>query len=467
MSRFIHDDFMLTNEAARSLYHENAEGLPIIDYHCHLNPQQIAEDIRFRDISDLWLSGDHYKWRALRANGVAEKYVTGDAPAWEKFEKWAETVPYTMRNPLYHWTHIELMRTFGIEKTLSPATAREIFEECNSMLAQPGFSAKGLIRKFNVEAICTTDDPVDDLRWHKKIAQEPFGTKVLPTWRPDKAIAIENPAAYKDYVEKLGEAADMEIRTYSDMVEALRKRHLYFEMAGCRLSDHGLDTFHATDYTESEIEAIFSKVMSGQAPVAEELEKFRSAGLHDLAVMDAESGWAQQFHMGVIRNNRSSLMRSFGPDAGTDSILDLQCAEAGNRFFDRLDSEGKLAKTILYCLNPKDVETVITMAYNFNDGSIPGKMQYGSGWWFLDQEDGMRKQMNALSVLGLLPRFVGMLTDSRSFVSYTRHEYFRRILCDLIGADIENGKLPSGEMERISQMVKDISYYNAKNYFNF
>lgn len=467
MSRFIHDDFMLTNEAARSLYHENAEGLPIIDYHCHLNPQQIAEDIRFRDISDLWLSGDHYKWRALRANGVAEKYVTGDAPAWEKFEKWAETVPYTMRNPLYHWTHIELMRTFGIEKTLSPATAREIFEECNSMLAQPGFSAKGLIRKFNVEAICTTDDPVDDLRWHKKIAEEPFGTKVLPTWRPDKAIAIENPAAYKDYVEKLGEAADMEIRTYSDMVEALRKRHLFFEMAGCRLSDHGLDTFHAADYTESEIEAIFSKVLSGQVPDAEELEKFRSAGLHDLAVMDAESGWAQQFHMGVIRNNRSSLMRSFGPDAGTDSILDLQCAEAGNRFFDRLDSEGKLAKTILYCLNPKDVETVITMAYNFNDGSIPGKMQYGSGWWFLDQEDGMRKQMNALSVLGLLPRFVGMLTDSRSFVSYTRHEYFRRILCDLIGADIENGKLPSGEMERISQMVKDISYYNAKNYFNF
>ena len=467
MSVFINEDFMLTNDAARSLYHENAESLPIIDYHCHLNPQQIAEDIRFRDISDLWLSGDHYKWRALRANGVAEKYVTGDAPAWEKFEKWAETVPYTMRNPLYHWTHIELMRTFGIGKTLSPATAREIFEECNSQLAQPGFSAKGLIRKFNVEAICTTDDPVDDLRWHKKIAEEPFGTKVLPTWRPDKAIAIENPAAYKDYVEKLGEAADMEIRTYSDMVEALRKRHLYFEMAGCKLSDHGLDTFHAADYTASEIEAIFSKVMSGQTPDAEELEKYRSAGLHDLAVMDAESGWAQQFHMGVIRNNRSSLMRSFGPDAGTDSILDLQCAEAGNRFFDRLDSEGKLAKTILYCLNPKDVETVITMAYNFNDGSIPGKMQYGSGWWFLDQEDGMRKQMNALSVLGLLPRFVGMLTDSRSFVSYTRHEYFRRILCDLIGADIENGKLPSGEMERISQMVKDISYFNAKNYFNF
>lgn len=467
MSRFINEDFMLTNDAAKSLYHENAESLPIIDYHCHLNPQQIAEDIRFRDISDLWLSGDHYKWRALRANGVAEKYVTGDAPAWEKFEKWAETVPYTMRNPLYHWTHIELMRTFGIDKTLSPATAREIFEECNSKLAQPGFSAKGLIRKFNVEAICTTDDPVDDLCWHKKIAEEPFGTKVLPTWRPDKAIAIENPAAYKDYVEKLGKAADMEISTYSDMIEALRKRHLFFEMAGCKLSDHGLDTFHAADYTEREIEAIFSKVMSGQTPDAEELEKFRSAGLHDLAVMDAESGWAQQFHMGVIRNNRSSLMRSFGPDAGTDSILDLQCAEAGNRFFDRLDSEGKLAKTILYCLNPKDVETVITMAYNFNDGSIPGKMQYGSGWWFLDQEDGMRKQMNALSVLGLLPRFVGMLTDSRSFVSYTRHEYFRRILCDLIGADIENGKLPSGEMERISQMVKDISYYNAKNYFNF
>ncbi|MBQ0043465.1 MAG: glucuronate isomerase [Bacteroidales bacterium] len=467
MKPFINDDFMLDSSAARELYHGNAEHLPIIDYHCHLNPQEIAQDKRFSDISELWLSGDHYKWRALRANGIEEKYVTGDAPAWDKFEKWAETVPYTMRNPLYHWTHIELMRAFGIDKLLSPATAREIFEECNAKLAEPEFSAKGLIRKFNVETICTTDDPADDLCWHKQIAEEPFGTKVLPTWRPDKSIMIEKPAAFKEYVAKLGEAADMDIHSYADLMDALRKRHHYFESLGCKLSDHGLDTFHAADYTDAEIESIFAKVLAGKAPDSEELEKFRSAGLHDLAVMDAESGWAQQFHMGVIRNNRSSLMRSFGPDAGTDSILDLQCAEAGNRFFDKLDSEGKLAKTILYCLNPKDVETVITMAYNFNDGSIPGKMQYGSGWWFLDQEDGMRKQMNALSVLGLLPRFVGMLTDSRSFVSYTRHEYFRRILCSVVGMDVEKGKLPASEMEFIGKMIQDISYYNAKNYFNF
>ncbi len=472
MSRFIHDDFMLTNDAAKSLYHENAEGLPIIDYHCHLNPQQIAQNIQFRDITQLWLidghAGDHYKWRAMRGNGVPEEYITGGKhSAWETFEKWAETMPYAMRNPLYHWSHLELSRVFGIDKVLNPKTAREIFEECNAMLATEEFRGQALIRKFNVETVCTTDDPADDLRWHRQIAENPFGTKVLPTWRPDKAMAIENPQAYKAYMEQLGAAAGMEIKSYKDLNEALQKRHDYFNEMGCRLSDHGLDTFYAEDYTESEIEAIFAKVMAGKTPTQEEIAKFRSAVFFDQGCMDAETDWTQQFHVGPLRNNNTAMFRSAGPDTGFDAIHDLPVAAAGHKFFDRLTLAGKLAKTILYCLNPKDNEVLMTMAYTFNDGTVPGKMQFGSGWWFLDQEDGMRKQMNALSALGLFSRFVGMLTDSRSFISYPRHEYFRRIMCDIIGNDLETGRLPESEMERISQMVKDVSYYNAKNYFNF
>jgi len=468
---FINENFMLSNETAKHLYHDYAKNLPIIDYHCHLVPEQIAKNIQFRDITQLWLVdghyGDHYKWRALRGNGVPEEYITGDKSSWEKFEKWAETVPYTMRNPLYHWTHLELSRVFGIDKILSPKTAREIYEECNAKLATEEFRGQALIRKFNVEVICTTDDPADDLRWHKEIAAHPFGTKVLPTWRPDKALAIENPQAYIEYMEALGKAAGMEIKSYRDLLEALQKRHDFFESMGCKLSDHGLDTFHSADYTDSEIENIFAKVMSGKDPSADELEKYRSAMLHDFAVMDAESDWAQQFHVGPIRNNNTRMFYSVGPDTGYDAINDLRIAEAGHRFFDRLTLEGKLAKTILYCLNPKDNEVMVAIAYTFNDGSIPGKMQFGSGWWFLDQEDGIRKQMNALSMQGLFSRFVGMLTDSRSFISYPRHEYFRRILCDVVGADVESGRLPESEMERISGMVQDISYYNAKNYFKF
>ena len=465
---FIHDDFMLAGATARELYHAHAERQPIIDYHCHLSPQEVAQDIRFKDITELWLGGDHYKWRAMRANGVSEEYITGRKhSAWEVFEKWAETVPYTMRNPLYHWTHLELKRVFGIDKILSPATAREIFEECNAQLATPEFSGQALIRRFGVEVVCTTDDPADDLRWHRQIAEHPFGTKVLPTWRPDKALAIEDPAAYKAYLERLGAAAGLEIDSYADLVEALQKRHDYFAAAGCRLSDHGLDTFHAADYNELEIELIFKKVLLGRRPGPGERDKFYSALLHDLAVMDAETGWAQQFHVGPIRNNSSRLMRQAGPDTGFDSINDLEISAAGNRFFDRLDDEGRLAKTILYCLNPKDFEVMATMAGNFNDGSVPGKMQLGAGWWFLDQESGMRRQLDCLSQLGLLSRFVGMLTDSRSFISYTRHEYFRRILCDLIGADVDSGRLPASEMERIGAMVEDISYNNARNYFRF
>ena len=469
---FINKDFMLRTDTARELYHRHAEKMPIIDYHCHLVPQQIAENIQFRDITQLWLVdghyGDHYKWRAMRANGVSEDYLTGGKySAWETFRKWAETVPYTMRNPLYHWTHLELSRVFGIDKLLCPATAREIFEECNAKLATEEFRGQALIRKFNVETVCTTDDPADDLRWHKKIAAEPFGTKVIPAWRPDKAMAIEDPKSYNAYLKQLGEAADKEIDSYTDLIEALQVRHDYFAENGCKLSDHGLETFYAEDYTRLEIEAIFKLVLLGKTPGQKELNKFRSAFLHDMAVMDAEAGWTQQFHIGAIRNNNSKMYGLVGPDTGYDAIHDLPTAAAGHRFLDRLAREDKLAKTILYCLNPKDNEVMMTMLYTFNDGTVPGKMQFGSGWWFLDQEVGMRRQMDALSVLGLFSRFVGMLTDSRSFISYPRHEYFRRILCDVLGQDIEEGKLPASEMETIGRMVEDISYNNAKNYFNF
>ena len=374
---FINEDFMLSNEAARQLYHEGAEKMPIIDYHCHLIPQMIAENHQFADITELWLGGDHYKWRAMRGNGVDEEYITGGKSSWEKFSKWAETVPYTMRNPLYHWTHLELKRVFGIDSLLSPATARDIFEECNAKLATEEFRGQALIRRFNVEVVCTTDDPADDLRYHKAIAEKPFGVKVIPAWRPDKAMAIENPESYKAYLEKLGEAAGMEIRTYADLIEALGKRHEFFESMGCKLSDHGLETFYASDYTDSEIEAIFAKVLSGKNADAEELDKFRSACLHDFAVMDAEAGWAQQFHIGAIRNNNTRMFNILGPDTGYDAIHDVQCAAAGHRFFDRLTLEGKLAKTILYCRNPKDNEVLMTMAYTFNDGTVPGKMEVG------------------------------------------------------------------------------------------
>ena len=469
---FINDNFMLGNETARMLYREHAAKMPIIDYHCHLIPKQIAENIQFRDITQLWLvdghAGDHYKWRAMRANGVPEEYITGGTKSsWEIFEKWAETIPYTMRNPLYHWTHLELSRVFGIDKLLSPKTAREIFEECNAKLATEEFRGQALIRKFNVEVVCTTDDPADDLRWHKMIAEKPFGTKVLPAWRPDKAMAVEDPQSYKEYLKKLGEAADKNIDSYTDLIEALQKRHDFFESMGCKLSDHGMDTFYGADSTHLEIELIFKKVILGKTPGTKEIEKFRSAFLHDMAVMDAESGWAQQFHVGPLRNNNSKMFKLIGPDTGFDAIGDLPVAAAGHRFFDRLAAEDKLAKTILYCLNPKDNEVMMAMAYTFNDGTFPGKMQFGSAWWFLDQEDGMRKQINALSSQGLLSRFVGMLTDSRSFISYPRHEYFRRILCDVIGNDVENGKLPASELDFIGKMVEDISYNNAKNYFAF
>jgi len=458
---------MLQTETARRLYHEHAEQMPIIDYHCHLSPKEIAENHAFSDITELWLGGDHYKWRALRGNGVPEAYITGDKSPWEKFEKWAETVPYTMRNPLYHWTHLELSRVFGIDQLLKPETAREIFEQCNAMLATPEFRGQALIRKFNVETVCTTDDPVDDLRFHRQIAEHPFGTQVVPAWRPDRALAIQDPVSYKEYLQRLEAASGKAIDSYADLLEALQIRHRYFASMGCKLSDHGLDTFHSADYKELEIEIIFKKVLLGKAPSASELDKFQSALLHDLAVMDAEAGWAQQFHVGPLRNNNEKMFRQIGPDTGFDAIGDLPVAAAGHKFFSRLALEDRLAKTILYCLNPKDNAVMVTMAYTFNDGSVAGKMQFGSGWWFLDQEVGIRRQLESLSNLGLISHFVGMLTDSRSFISYPRHEYFRRILCDVFGQDVEKGKLPASEMDFIGQIIEGISYYNAKNYFRF
>lgn len=466
-SRFIHDDFMLTNDFARELYHESAEKMPIIDYHCHLVPKMIAENHQFRDLTEIWLGGDHYKWRALRGNGISEDYITGDRSSWEKFEKWAETVPFTMRNPLYHWTHLELARGFGIYDLLKSETARSIYDECTAKLQSEEFRAQGLMKKFNVEVVCTTDDPADTLEYHKQINDNPFGVKVLPAWRPDKAMAIEKPAEYQAYIEKLAGMAGVAINNYQDLLDALRKRHDFFHEMGSRLSDHGLDTFYAEDFEMEEIDRIFRNTLKGTIPTREDICKFRSAILLDFARMDHEKGWAQQFHIGAIRDNNTRMLNLIGPDTGYDAIHDVQCAAAGHKFLNRLAMEDKLTKTILYNLNPKDNEVLAAMAYTFNDGTTPGKMQLGAGWWFLDQEDGMKKQMNALSSLGLLSRFVGMLTDSRSFLSYPRHEYFRRILCNLIGEDIQNGKLPKSEMRFIHQMVKDISYNNAHNYFQF
>ena len=464
---FIHEDFMLTTGTAQTLFHECAAQMPIVDYHCHLNPEMIARNHQFQDITELWLGGDHYKWRAMRANGVPEEYITGTRSSREKFMAWAATMPYAMRNPLYHWSHLELARVFGITDLLSPETADRIFDACNEMLSYDSFRAQELIRRFNVEVVCTTDDPVDDLRFHQMIKDHPFGVKVLPAWRPDKVTQIGNVKAFQSYVEKLSDVAKCDICDYDSLLEALQKRHDFFHSMGCRLSDHGLDTFHAAEYTHQEINDIFKKGIAGIQTTPQQQDQFLSAMLHDLAVMDAKTGWTQQFHVGAIRNNNTRMFQDLGPDTGYDAIHDLPMAEAGHRFLDGLEKEGHLAKTILYCLNPKDFETLMTMAYTFNDGSFPGKMQLGSGWWFLDQEDGMRRQINALSYNGLLSRFVGMLTDSRSFISYPRHEYFRRILCSILGEDVESGRLPQSELPFIGEMVRAISYGNARNYFGF
>ena len=470
MKPFNDGNFLLQTDVAQRLYHDYAEGLPIIDYHCHLNPAYVAENHIFDNLSKIWLEGDHYKWRAMRTNGIAEEYITGkDTTDWEKFEKWAETVPYTMCNPLYHWTHLELQTAFGVDKLLNPSTAREIYDYCSDRLQQPDRSARGLMEHYNVEVVCTTDDPVDSLEHHLIIKDDGFGVKVLPTWRPDKAMAVENPEAFKAYIDRLSEVSGVEIKNFGDVIAALQKRHDFFEQVGCRLSDHGIGGFYAEDYTPDEIDSIFTKVYGGEALSEKETAKFKSAMLVEFAVMDHDAGWTQQFHYGVIRNNNSRMMVAIGPDTGFDSIGDFTVAENMAKFLDRLASRDQLAKTIIYNLNPRDNELVATMIGNFQDGRYgAGKIQFGSGWWFLDQKNGMERQMTALSNLGLLSRFVGMLTDSRSFLSYPRHEYFRRTLCNLIGNEIEQGLLPASEIDFIGrEIVAKVCYGNAKDYFKF
>ena len=468
MKEFINENFLLQTETAQKLYHEHAKQQPIIDYHCHLNPEFIANDRKFANLGQIWLEGDHYKWRAMRTNGVDERYCTGkDTSDWEKFEKWAETVPYTMRNPLYHWTHLELKTAFGVTKLLNLQSAREIFDICTEKLHTPEYSARGLMKLYNVETVCTTDDPVDSLEYHIALKNEGFDVKVLPTWRPDKAMAVENPTEYRTYVEKLSDVSGVNISNFADLISALRKRHDFFASVGCKLSDHGIEEFYAEPYTQQEIETIFNKVYGGTNLQLGEILKFKSAMLYEGALMDWEKGWTQQFHYGAIRNNNSRLFGKLGADTGFDSIGDFTVAKSMSRFLDQLDKSNQLAKTILYNLNPRDNDLITTMIGNFQDGSVAGKIQFGSGWWFLDQKTGMEAQLNSLSNLGLLSRFVGMLTDSRSFLSYPRHEYFRRILCNLIGNDVENGLLPASEIDFLGKMVEDISYFNAKKYFEF
>lgn len=465
---FISPDFILETKQARKLYHEYAEDMPIIDYHCHLPPKDIATDRRWENMTKLWLNGDHYKWRAMRSDGVDERFCTGDASDWEKFQKWSDTMPHLLRNPMYHWSHLELARYFGIEdKLLDTKTAKSIWEACNKKLAKPGFSCRGLLEKMNVQIVCTTDDPTDSLEYHKYIAgDKTCKIKILPTWRPDKAMAVDNPDGFNRWIRLLAAAANMEIRSFSIFMEAIRVRHQYFHEAGCRLSDHGLETMYAEEYTLKEVEDIFNKARKGMMPGKIEIAKFKSAMLYEFGIMDCDKNWTQQFHLGVMRNNNTRMFKKMGADCGFDSIGNFDMARPMARFLDRLDNAGKLARTIFYNINPADNEMIATMLGNFQDGSVPGKIQMGSGWWFLDQKNGMERQIEALSNLGVLSRFVGMLTDSRSFLSYTRHEYFRRILCNVLGNDMEKGLIPN-DLKLVGQMVQDISYNNAAAYFGF
>lgn len=465
---FLDDNFLLDTDAAQQLYHNYAKQMPIIDYHCHLPPEQVGDNTQFSNLYQVWLAGDHYKWRAMRTNGIDEHYCTGDASDWEKFEKWAQTVPYTLRNPLYHWTHLELGKPFGItDRLLNGDTAKGIWDECNEMLAKPEFSARGLIEQANVKVVCTTDDPTHDLGHHRKAAADSsFKAKMLPTWRPDKAMAADDAKNYNSYLDRLAEISDTQISSFDDLIAALQKRHDFFHEQGCRLSDHGLETVYAANYTDAEVRAIFHKVRGGTELTPEELEKFQSAMLVEFARQDHAKGWVQQFHIGAIRNNNPRLFRSAGPDTGFDSIGDHNYAKPLAKFLGRLDSSDQLAKTILYNLNPRDNDMIGTMIGNFQDGSVAGKMQFGSGWWFNDQLDGMRRQIESLSQLGLLSRFVGMLTDSRSFLSYSRHEYFRRLLCSMLGRDMESGMVPN-DVAMVGALVQDICYNNAQDYFPF
>lgn len=464
VATFLTDNFLLQSKTAKTLYHEFAKHMPIIDYHCHLPPDEIAQNKQYKNLTEIWLKGDHYKWRAMRTLGVNEHFITGKADDREKFQRWAAAVPYTMRNPLYHWTHMELKNPFGIETLLTAENADYVYDTCGEKLKY--FTAQELLRHNNVEVVCTTDDPCDNLEHHVTIQKNPFGTKVLPAFRPDVAMFIENGDGFRAYVQRLESVVNQSLTNYDDYLAALKSRHDYFASMGCQLSDHGLETMYSADYTEGAVRKIFEKVLAGKDATDNEILQFKSAMLYEFAVWDFEKGWTQQYHLGALRNNNTRFLRELGKDIGVDSIGDFSIAVAMSRFFDRLEGENKLTKTIIYNLNPADNEVFATMIGNFQDGSIKGKMQFGSGWWFLDQKDGMTKQINALSNMGVLSAFIGMLTDSRSFLSYPRHEYFRRLLCNIFAEDVNNGELPD-DIDWIGGLVQDISYRNAKEYFKF
>lgn len=461
---FITDDFLLYSEAAKTLYHHHAKMQPIFDYHCHLSPKDIAEDRQFDNLTQIWIEGDHYKYRAMRANGVDEKFITGEASPYDKFQKWAETVPYTLRNPLYHWTHLELKNYFGITTLLDANSAEEIYNEATALLQKPEYSVRNILRKMNVKVVGTTDDPTDDLQFHKKIKDDNFEIKVLPTFRPDKATEIEKGQAFVDWIKKLEQSVGFSITDFSKLIKALNNRHDFFHEMGCRVSDHGHNTFYSENYTDAEVDLIFQTAINGKSLSDLEINKFKSAVLFELASMNKAKSWVQQFHVGAIRNNNAKMLQELGPDQGFDSLGDLNMADSMSKFFGRLSQCDGLTKTIVYNLNPRDSEMFAAMAANFNDGKITGKMQYGAAWWFLDQKDGMEKQLNVLSNFGLLSHFVGMVTDSRSFLSFPRHEYFRRILCNVLGDEIQKGELPNN-MQLIGAMVENICYNNAFSYF--
>jgi glucuronate isomerase len=462
---FLDDCFLLDTPTAQRLYYEYAAGMPIIDYHNHLHPGQIAHNYQFANITEAWLSVDHYKWRAMRANGIAEQFITGNSSDEDKFLHWATTVPHTLRNPLFHWTHLELQRYFGITTLLNQDTATQLYQQCNHLLQQDDYRVHGLLKKMNVQLLCTTDDPVDTLENHLWIQQQQVPVKVLPAFRPDKAIDVSDATAFNKYLGLLEAAAGIAITTFDQYVAALQQRHHYFAQAGCIISDHGLEYLPVADFTEAEIQAYFLRLRMGKQLSFTEQQQFKSCMLLLLAEWNYEKNWVQQFHLGPLRNNNSRLQKLLGADAGTDSMGDFLHAHPLSVFLNKLDSKGKLAKTILYNSNPSDNEVFATMAGNFNDGSMPGKIQWGSAWWFLDQKDGIEKQLNTLSNTGLISRFIGMLTDSRSFLSFPRHEYFRRILCNVLGAEMEKGLLPN-DIKWIGNMVKDICYNNTKNYLN-
>lgn len=466
MKPFLNEEFLLDTPRAQHLYHEHAEPMPIIDYHCHLSPEQIATDHQFSTITELWLKTDHFKWSAMRWNGVDERYCTGsDTSDWEKFEKWAETMPYCLRNPLYHWSHIELKRIFGIDKLLGPDTAREIYDKCNEMLQKKELSAQGILKKFRVETLCTSDDPIDSLQWHQKAKRDGMAVQMLPTWRPDNAMNIQY-GSYPEYIHKLEEVADTDITTFKDMVAALQKRHDYFAENGCVLSDHGIKQFYDTPYTTSQVDTIFEKAMRGQTLSTLEIKQYKNAFLTVSAEMDYDAGWAQQYHYGALLDNNTVMFKRLGTDMGFDSIGEYATAEEMSHFLDKLSNRGKLTRTVLYCVNEGSNEVMASMASNFQDGSEPGKIQFGGGWWFNDQIYGITGQLNALSMLGLLSRFVGMTSDSNYLLCYSHHEYFRRILCNLLGNDIERGLIPDDE-QLVGKMVEDICYNNAHRYFRF